>query len=167
MSSRKKYRPKPVTLNALQRAIEGASTLPKHHQEHIVMMLRRAWDEILAGRISGQALCDLAYGGNMAGEFSGLGICSDADSVRKTETAQSIIERIARAQAAKLPIEIAADDDAAMDEALFLWQVQLQFVSHSEFERARAAVNRALADAKRGILGKKTTLVKFDNHVNQ
>jgi hypothetical protein len=158
---RKAYRPRPVHLNSIQRAIENASKLDPADVAKAVAgvdeafdRFRQAVDPVQAWRVMADAL-------NMAETMSDLGICSDADSLQLILDGQAVLARAADQRAAIGTWALRAADMTTLREALDRHHLQLQFVSLSEYERA-IELTRARVDAARRGQGKRPVLAIGD-----
>jgi len=152
---KRKRIPKPIHTNPMAIAMQGSATLAPEHQKNIGEMIDRSWDAIRSGQCTSAAMSDICYASNLANELAHIGICSDEDSQRKIDESQAILEKIASGE------PLSASDDCIMEDAIFLYKVQLRFCSMSEFERARGNVNVAMDDAKRGVLAKGTRVIRM------
>jgi len=154
---KRKRIPKPIRTDTMTVAAMGASTLAPEHQKNIAAMIDRSWQAIQNGERTSVAMSDLCYASNLANELAHMGICSDAESRRKIDASQAILEAIARGE------PLSERDESAMEEAIFIYRLQLRFCSLAEFERARLNINRAMDDARRGVLAKSTRVIRMEN----
>ena len=161
MSGKKPRKPKPILRNPFERAIDGARKISPMHRENIFGIIDKAWKMMLAGESRKLAWCDLVFASNMASELSDLGICSDDASVKKIGDAQDVLIRFAGYANDWSKLTLTDEDCAIMEEAIFLYGVQLDFVCVSEFETARRRVNVATDQARRGNVSKTTTVINL------
>lgn len=160
MSSKKPRKPKRVLVNPLAHAIAGARKLDVLYRDNIVTMLDKAWRTMREGGNRSRAWMDIAFMANVSQELSTMGICSDEASRNKTVACEAVLVDWAQDALKDWQDFAITDDDAEIvEEALFLWQIQLDFVSMSEFEKARSTVVRKQDQALKGNAGQNTEVV--------
>ncbi len=147
---RKAYRPRPVHLNSITRAIEGAALLDPREVAKAVAgvdnafdLFRQAVDPVQHWRVMADAL-------NVAETMSDIGICSDAASLQLILDGQGVLARVAEQRAACGSWALRAADMATLREALDRHHLQLQFISGAEYERAIAQTRARVEAARRG-----------------
>lgn len=154
MSKRKAYHPRPVHLNAVQRAMEASALLPAADRTNLLNIAQGAFNDLRFGRNCAEAWRNLADAFNVAEALSAGGICSDADSVATFVEAQRALGALHEQQRASNGWTLHAWQICAFDEALFRHQVQLQNCSLREYQRARDLVRRRIAAALAGNAGR-------------
>lgn len=150
-----------VIYNPVDYAIDGARKLDPIHRENIRKMIDDAWAGLLAQENCTFFWRELAYASNMAEQLSNIGICSDDESKNKTWVAQSILARLAEHSDDWMGMVIDDQSQSEMEEAIFIWRIQLDFCSVAEFEKARKAVIRRTEQARSGNVAGSTRVVQI------
>lgn len=137
---KKRYRPKPVHLNALQRAIEGARKLERQYVVDMKAALDDAFHRLKIGDDPKEAWKCLADSLNVGEALADLGICSDEGSRSRLQDGHNALRLIATRQQrtgswALYPAEI-----NHLGDAIWIHTIQLEHASLSEFERAHSKV---------------------------
>jgi len=148
-----------VLYNPVDYAIDGARKLDQIHRDKIRKIIENAWAGLLNRENCGPSWADLAHASNMGEQLSNLGICSDADSKNKTWQAQSILAMLAEYASDWQSMVIEDQSQKEMEDAIFIWRIQLDFCSVSEFEKARKAVIQKTEQARKGNFAGSTKIV--------
>lgn len=140
---RKKYRPRGVSTNPLQIAIQGVAFLSSHDIEIRVRPVRQAVDLIRtgkAGKEHWQALFDAL---NMIEQFSQMPGIIDGDTRAWVEAQQATIVAILdRQREGKRALYAAEIDD--LDALADMWESVLTNVTHRQYFEAEEATHKRL-----------------------
>ena len=147
--ARKAYHPKPVHLNAVQRAMEGAAKLPADQVATISANLGTALDDFSAGRDCPRLWCAMADAMNVAEALADLNICSDDGSRQRIADARAALAAVHMRHTARGWTLYPAERNALAD-GLWLHGVQLQHASFREYESAIDDTTRRLTQARAG-----------------
>lgn len=150
MRKRSKYRPKPVYLNAIERARQRAALIEPVDRDNLKAIARNARDCFVRGedpRGHWKALADCI---NTATWLAAGGICSDVDSVGLIDAGHDALGAVAKRCTAGGSWTMRAAEIAALDAAIARHEVQLNLCSLGEFEAAREKVRRHTVQALNG-----------------
>lgn len=150
---RKKYRPKPVYANALQRAMEAVHVLPKHDTIAIKAIVRQVFADFTTGQDCADNWKQMADALNIAEQLSDLGICSDATSRATIDAGHAVLGAVAERHAERGSWTLRADEFKALSEALWMHRTQLDYCSLREYERATQQVANKTRQALAGNAG--------------
>jgi hypothetical protein len=156
---RKKYRPKPVHLNAVQRAMESVQVLPKHDTGELKAIVRQAFADFTTGQDCAANWKSMADALNVAEALSDIGICSDATSRETIAAGASVLGAVAARHAERNTWALKADEFKALSEGLWLHRVQLDHCSLGEYQRAVTAVAKKTRQALAGNAGQGVQVV--------
>ena len=148
--------PKPVHLNAVARAITGAGKLPPADRQRVQAAMTQTLADFRSGHRCEHAWPVMVDALNVAESLAVGGICSDADSRARIDAGLTVLANVIDRQRGRgswtlYPLEL-----AALDEAIWLHNVQLDHCSFREYEgaieRTRQRAQQALAgNAPRGV----------------
>jgi hypothetical protein len=147
---RSSYRPKPVYLNAFERACQRAAVLEPVDRDNLKAIVRTARDAFLRGddpRGNWKALADCF---NTAEALCEARICSDEESVSLIDGAHEVLGDVWARQNAGGSWTLRAAEIAALDAAIERHLIQLDHCSLGEFEAAREKVRRRTVQALNG-----------------
>lgn len=147
---RKAYRPKPVMLNSVQRAIENAGTLDKAGAAMAKAAVDKAFDDFKRGERPAFNFDVMADALNIAESLSALGIASDPESRQAIHQAQATLAALAAQHQAQGTWTMRAHQIQAIDDGLLRHKIQLDFASRLEYERALQMTRARLSAALRG-----------------
>ena len=150
MRKRSKYRPKPVYLNAFERARQRASTLEPADRENLKAIVRNARDAFLRGQDPKGHWKALADGINTATWLAYDHICSDEESVEAIQAGHDALGAVAARCTAGGSWTMRAAEIAALDAAIERHMIQLDHCTLGEFEQAREKVRRHTEQALHG-----------------
>lgn len=153
------YRPGPVHLNSVERAISGARKLPPSDVATVKDGMTRALLCFGRGEDCHQHWMHMADALNVAESLAIGGICSDEGSLTKILAGQAALAAVLSRQRAGGSWTLYGAERQALDDALWLHGVQLDHASFSEYE---AAVNRTIhriQQAKAGNAGRGVVVV--------
>jgi len=147
--ARKAYHPKPVHLNSVLRAIEGAARLPADQVATISADLTTALDHFSAGQDCPRLWCAMADAINVAESLADLNICSDDSSRQRIADAHAALSAVHMRHTTRGWTLYPAERNALAD-GLWLHSVQLQHASFREYEAAIADTTRRISQARAG-----------------
>lgn len=151
MSRRARQRqPRPVYLNALQRAMAGAARIPAEDVARVEQGMRDGLAHFAAGEHCATHWRSMADACNVAEALSALGICSDEPSRALIDDAQRVLAEVAERAQQRGTWTLYAAELALLGEALERHGIQLAHCSLSEYERAVEAVRRCHAQYAAG-----------------
>lgn len=145
--------PRPVYANAVQRAIEGARLLPKVETAAVKAGMRMALTEFLTGKRCDVHWATLADALNMAESLSDIGICSDEPSAEKINAGQLALAEVAQQFARIRSWTLRAAQLDALRTGLEIHEIQLDYCSFSEYERAYHTTRNRISQARAGNAG--------------
>lgn len=148
--ARKAYTPKPVHLNAIERAITGAALLPAAEVSSVKINLNLSLLTFGRGIACAQHWASMADALNVAESLAAGSICSDEASRQKIQAGQEALAAVAQRQQAGGSWTLYPAELAALDAALWLHGVQLDHASHTEYERALDHTRQRIAAARAG-----------------
>lgn len=149
----KKRHPRPVYVNAVQRAIESARKLPAADAASLKAIVSQAFDQLKLGIECKDNWRNIADALNIAEALSELGICSDPDSRGMISAGHHVLGVLVDRHNTRGSWAMRADEMQALDDALFLHRAQLDFCSLGEYERANRRVAERTRQALRGNAG--------------
>jgi hypothetical protein len=151
--------PRPVFLNAVQRAIERAAKLNATDREAIKGIVGAAFESFRKGQGNERLCADLVDALNTGEVLCEVGICSDEASRARIcaglQVLGDVIERHQRIHSWTLR----GPEIEALDTALWMHRVQLDHCSLGEFESARGKVAERARQALAGNVGANTKVV--------
>lgn len=147
---RKAYRPRPVHLNAVQRAIEGSGLLPAHEVARIKLSLTLALQAFGCGEQCAMHWMTMADALNVAEGLADVGICSDDASRERVAAGQAALAGVHTRHRERGSWTLYAAERQALDDALWLHGVQLGNCSFHEYERAVSATVERIRQARAG-----------------
>lgn len=142
--------PGPVHLNAMHRAMVGASLLPRDDVARVAAGLRLALDEFSRGVHCSTHWRCLADATNVAECLAELRICSDDDSRECIQAGQAALAAVADRHTTRQSWALRADELLALRAAVERHHIQLTLCSFTEYERAIAMVRNRVAQAVAG-----------------
>jgi len=151
---RKAYRPRRISLDPVEEAVAGAGKMPAHQRVAFVRLLQQAVDGLRDGSGGAAAWCQLADGLNVAEQLALAGICSDR--LGEVLAAQEALSALHERQLHQHTYTLRASELAALREGVLFAQIQLEFVSQTEFIAARDKVVRKVQAALAGNASPKT-----------
>lgn len=147
---RKPYTPRPVHLNAVQRAITGAALLPAAEVNSVKTNMALALLTFGRGIACAQHWISMADALNMAESLAAGRICSDEASRAKIVAGQEALAAVMQRHNTGGSWTLYAAEHAAIDAALWLHGVQLDYASHTEYEQALEHTRHRIAAARAG-----------------
>lgn len=150
MSKRKAYRPRQMSLNPMRVAINRAATLTKQERGMIMGEARPSFDRLREGRANRQDWCYLADAANVGEALSGIGICSDEASRKILMDMQLALKSIAERVNASKCWTARGPELSAILEGLDRHELQLQFCSLAELQRAVDITRKQIQAARDG-----------------
>lgn len=147
---KKKYTPKPVTLDPMRKALALKTVLTADEKSRVVGIARLALDAIREGRATKQDWSYLADAANVGEALSGLGIASDAESMDKLRDMQLALKTFADRANERGIWTATGLELKAMAEGLERHEIQLSFCSLDELARAVGRVKHRIAQARNG-----------------
>ena len=150
---RKAYRPKPVHYNQVQRSAEAAALIPRSEVARVMAGVREAFEAFRRCEQPGFYWRSMADALNLAESLANEGICSDSDSLGIIAGGQSALASVAERHVAVGSWALRAEEMAALSDALDRHELQLQFASMGEYERAIERTKRRISQALAGNAG--------------
>ena len=148
---RHRYVPKRVDPNPVDLAISNTDLLTQHQKDQFIGPLLAGFDAFRTGRATAQHWCDLADAMKVAGELASRQIVSNhADKFR---AACAALGQVHQRQAAGGSYTLYPAELCALDDAVWLHQLQLQHCGQSEMQHSIAAVTRRARQALAGNAG--------------
>lgn len=155
---RKAYRPKPVTLDPMRRALAQKCVLTPEERETVMREARPAFQRLRSGRADKQDWAYLADAANVGEALSELGICSDAPSRKMLTDMQLALKDLAERVNARGIWTAKGTELQAIEAGLLRHEIQLQFCSLQELRAAVANVERNVRAAKEGRMASVTII---------
>lgn len=146
----KRYQPKVVALNAIERAINGVRKLSTEDQTAIKRDMDTALREFGCGRDCASHWLTMADSLNVAEQLAARGICSDAASQERIQAGQAALVTVNDRHATTGSWTLYAAERTALDDALWLHGVQVEHCSLSEYAAAVQAVRQRVQQAIAG-----------------
>lgn len=143
-------KPKPVHLNALQRAIEGSQKLHPRDAQNLKRIMGESLDILKTGKGRKSEFMNLCDAFNTGEELAVLGICSDENSRSMLQNGQSALADLYVRQKERGSWTLKPGEMWALNEAIFIHGVQLEHCSLSEYTKAQQAVRNKSAQAMAG-----------------
>jgi len=147
---RKAYTPKPVHLNAIERAITGAALLPAAEVASVKTNMALSLLTFGRGIACPQHWVSMADALNMAESLAAGRICSDEASRAKIVAGQEALAAVMLRHNAGKSWTLYAAEHTALQDALWLHGVQLDHASHTEYEQALEHTRHRIAAARAG-----------------
>ena len=146
----KRYVPKPVHVNAVERAITGAAKINPAQVAQTRAALTQTFTAFGQGFDCAAHWRSMADAMNVAEQLARLGICCDASSVDRITEAQSVLTAVADRHAATGSWTLRSAERAALDDGLWMHGVQLEHCCYREYEHAVARSLRIITQALAG-----------------
>lgn len=146
----KRYIPKPVHLNAVERAITGAAKLDAGQVATLRTVLTQAFTAFGQGHDCAAHWRCMADALNVAEQLAELGICCDAGSRERIHEAQAVLSAVADRHATAGSWTLRSVERAALDNGLWMHGVQLEHCCYREYEHAVARSRRIAEQALAG-----------------
>ena len=150
MRKRSAYRPRPVTVNAWQRAMIGAAKLPAAAVQMQTAIVRTAVDQFARGLHCAAHWLSLADTANMTETLAAMRIGAGAQADDIIERAQRALHDVHQRHAQRGTWTLYADEIDALQWLAQLHAVQLREVTRSEFEEAFTRTKNRLMGARAG-----------------
>ena len=147
---KKPRKAKPIHLNAVERAIELSQRLPRRDQLSLKFFAMNSLENLRKGKGGEPDIRNLIDALNVGEELAVIGICSDANSRTMIQNGQDAQIRLYERQKERASWTMKSDEMSAMNEALFIHGVQLEYCSMSEFLRAQKTVKEKARQALAG-----------------
>lgn len=148
--TRKAYAPRPVHLNAVERAMQGAAKLPAAEVARIKVSLTLALQAFGRGEDCVMHWMTMADALNVAEGLADVGICSDDASRERVTAGQAALAEVSTRHRERNAWTLYATERQALDDALWLHGVQLDNCSFHEYERAVSATVDRIRQARAG-----------------
>ena len=145
---RKAYRPGRVDADPVDLAISRAAKLSLVQRLDLMRPLRAAFEGMRMGTAGWPAWCSVADAMNVAEQLAGAGIVSDRQP--EFTAAQAALHQVHGRVLAGGSWTLRAAEITALDFAVDLHGIQLQYVSQGEVQDAIEAVKRNVLQALRG-----------------
>lgn len=152
---------KPVYVNALQRAIESASKLPKSDQEALKRIVTHAVTEFCRGVNCSAHWRDMADALNVAEELARIGIVSDAASKKRIADALAVLGCVIERYSSIASWTLYPAEMLDLRDGLWMHRVQLEHCSLGEYDRAKETVARRTRQALAGNASPGTTVLEL------
>jgi len=152
-------KPRPVHLNAVQRAVTDAAALPRAAVATACAGVRESLRRFSAADHPREHWASMADALNVAEELAAHGICSDADSCQLILAGQQVLADVMARHQAGASWTLRGPEIATLSDALERHCIQLQFASYREYEAAIAAVRRKHAQYLAGNAPKSAVVV--------
>lgn len=150
MKKRSAYRPRPVHLNAVQRAMQRAATLSAEDQRNLWQIVEASRAAFLRQDEPRDQWKNMADVFNVAERLAALGICSDEASRGAIESAQDVLSRVWLEVGQGGSWTLRPTEVQALDAGLQIHRLQLRFCSLGEYERATAQVRERVEQYRNG-----------------
>lgn len=147
---RKPRKPKPIHLNAIERAIEMAQKLPRRDQLSLKAFTMASLERLRKGQGVEFDVRNIVDALNVGEELAVIGICSDANSRTMIQNGQDALIRLFDRHKERSSWTMKSDEMSALNEALFIHGVQLEYCSMGEFFRAQKTVKNKARQALAG-----------------
>lgn len=147
---KKPRKAKPVHLNAMERAIELSQRLPKRDQLSLKFFTMNSLEKLRKGQGVEFDVRNIIDALNVGEELSVIGICSDANSRTMIQNGQDALMRLYQRHKERSSWTMKSDEMSALNEALFIHGVQLEYCSMGEFLRAQKTVKEKARQALAG-----------------
>lgn len=160
MSARKRYRPAPKFVNAVDIAIQRARKIGVDERRDLLRPVHEGIADLSSGRGREGSWTDLADAFNIAEALVELHIAGNlGDTVREAQAAlASVMERYQKRRA----WGVSATELAALREGAWLYGVQLEHCSAGEHLRAIQMVRNRIGAALAGNAGPGTRVHRID-----
>lgn len=145
---RKAYRPRPVDLDTPDMVKARVATLTLGQRLELMRPLRKAFEGLRMGTAGWPAWCAVADGMNVAEQLARDGIASD--HLHAFTAAQAALQALHARVNERGTWTMRAAEITALDFAVDLHGIQLQFVSKGEMEAAITTVQRRVQQALKG-----------------
>lgn len=143
-------RPRPVHLNALQRAINGARKLSQEDVQLLRSGMRQAFDDFGRGVRCASHWLTMADALNVAESLCDMGICSDDASRQRVLDGQAVLATVRMRFGERGTWALRAAERQQLDDALWLHGVQLEHCSLREFSSAVDRTAERVRQARTG-----------------
>lgn len=154
---RKKYRPKPVLVNAAARAMNAVTRLTASEIAQAQDPLDAAFDNFDADPVNHWAI--MADAMNVAEALAAERICSDVASVETIAKAQTALARLHKQNAVLGVWSMWDEDREALAAGIELHRLQLSICDYAEYRRAIDGVIRRMKGARAGNAAPGTTIL--------
>lgn len=148
MRKRSRYRPRVLDTDPVGIAITKAAALTPAERETLQAPVRRALNAFRSGAGDWPAWCDLADAFNISEALARAGIARD--HLQTALTAQAALADLYHRQDAEKDWSLRGTELHDLDEAVWLYETQLRFVSKGEIEKALLLVQRRVKAALAG-----------------
>lgn len=140
MKKRKRYVEKATFTNSVQRAISMAAKIDAAERQELKQNLRKVYDGFRAGMRCSDAWGYMARVLNVSERLADMQICSDLASLARIERGQVALAAVWKRQAAGGNWTLYPSEMGDLEEAMWLYGVQLEHCSRGEWHRADAYV---------------------------
>jgi hypothetical protein len=145
---RRRYVPKHLVPNTLGMVLDNIVTLTPHQRAELLAPTQLALEAFRTGRGDRAAWMNLADAFNVAEVLTELAIASDhGDTFRQAQAALAAVHERVEAGGS---FTLRGPELVALDDAVFLHDVQLQHVSQGELQQAVETVKRRVSAALAG-----------------
>jgi hypothetical protein len=142
--------PRPVHLNTIERAIEGARKLPEAAVEALKIALDSTLTEFGQGIDCAPRWCCMADAMNVAEALAQIGICSDDNSKAIIHGGHQVLADVQQRRTAGGSWTLRGIERKTLDEAIWMHGVQLDHCSRREYEQAVQTVRARCSQARAG-----------------
>lgn len=154
-----KRKPRPVYINAVQRAIESSRKIHEDDVKALKEAMTESFDAFRRGEDCENHWRATADVLNIAEALSDIGICSDGGSRERIAAGHSALSVVAMRYQSRDTWALKADEMEALKEALWLHGAQLEHASLGEYEKAVKRVANRTRAALAGSIGKGVQVV--------
>lgn len=150
MSKRKAYRPKPVTVNPMRKALAAKAVLTKGEQDLVLKQARASFEALRQGRANRQDWAYLADVGNVGEALAEIGICSDVESMALLQGLKAALKDLAQRINERGIWTARGQELHAIEAGLERHEIQMTYCSLAELRRAMGMVEKNVRAARAG-----------------
>lgn len=147
---KKAYKPRPVTLDPMRKALMHKSVLTAEERNIVMGPSRESFELLRTGKGDRQAWCHMADVANVGLQLSKMGICSDEPSREILSAMEDACRDIALRVNERKTWTLKASEIVALEAGLDRHEIQLTYCDIGELTKASNEVRRIAANARAG-----------------